>query len=342
MPYHENLVWLECQEINILLIRSRCLFNHSIFAFQYSFKNMSKSFKLIYPFMIMLVAVLLQACNDTQPKDTLTSGNIKISVDETYKPVMENQLKVFLARNPDAKITVEYKPESECFDDYFNDSTRVIFVTRELTPEEIKFAESKNIVSQSKPMARDAVAFITSKNIKNPNFKLADIKMMLQGKNNPKQYQFVFDNKGSSTVRYINDSILQGKKMGTNIFATHNCEEVIDYVANNDLAIGMIGVSWVANHADSVTETFLEKVNIAGIWPDNDSMLDYKKPYQAYIGLKEYPCTRNFYFISKETWVGLGSGFNNYLCRDGQLVFKQAKMFPLQVQVFLRTTNVSE
>jgi phosphate transport system substrate-binding protein len=255
---------------------------------------------------------------------------------------MENQLAVFLARNPKAKIIVEYKPESACIDDYFNDTTRVIFITRQLTKEETEIAESKKIYSQYKPMVRDAVAFITSKNFKNPNFKLADLKQMLQGQNNPNQYQFVFDHKGSSTVRFITDSLLPGKKLSDNNFATNSSEEVIDYVSKNDQAIGIIGVSWVANHADSLTETFLNKIQVAGIWGEADSCVDYVKPYQAYIGLKSYPCTRELYFISKEDWIGLGTGLCNYLCRDGQLVFKQAKMFPLQVQVFLRQAFVSE
>jgi phosphate transport system substrate-binding protein len=87
-------------------------------------------------------------------------------------------------------------------------------------------------------------------------------------------------------------------------------------------------------------EQFLNSINVAGIQPDNDSIKSYVMPYQAYIGLKEYPCTRNLYFITKETWQGLGTGLVNYLCRDGQLVFKQAKMFPLRVNVMLRETTV--
>ncbi|MCC7029141.1 MAG: hypothetical protein IT257_02470, partial [Chitinophagaceae bacterium] len=93
---------------------------------------------------------------------------------------------------------------------------------------------------------------------------------------------------------------------------------------------------------DSVVETFLSNINVAGIQPDNDSIESYVMPYQAYIGLKEYPCTRNLYFISKETWQGLGTGLVNYLCKDGQLVFKQAKLFPLKVNVLLRESTIKK
>ncbi len=290
-------------------------------------------------FLAFAMSVFLFSCQEEGPVDNQTSGSIKISVDETYRPVMEEQLKVFLARFPNAHIIAEYKPEADCFKDYFADSTRVIFVTRELSKEEIEYGLSKQIVSKSMAMARDAIAFVTSKNAAKKDFKLTELREILTGKDSS-SYQIVFDNKNSSTVRYITDSLIPGMKMSEKVFATNKSEDVIDYVSKNDNAIGVIGVSWVADHSDSTTESFLEKVNIAGIWPDNDSVNAFVKPYQAYIGLKEYPCTRNFYFISKETWQGLGSGFVNYLCRDGQLVFRTAKMFPLRVNVVLRETNV--
>jgi phosphate transport system substrate-binding protein len=295
-----------------------------------------------YRFLLltMLPFLFFISCENEKVLDNQTSGSIKILIDETYKPVMEQQIKIFTSRYPDAKILAEYKPEAECIKTFLEDSTRVVFVTRDLTDEEKAYGESKKFITKSMPMARDAVAFITSKENSNPVFKIADLRKILLGDSTQKKYQIVFDNQSSSTVRYITDSILYGKKIAGDVFATKTSEEVIDYVSKNKNAIGVVGVSWVADNSDSTTETFLSKINVAGIWGDTDSSLDYIKPYQAYIGLKEYPCTRNFYFISKETWTGLGTGLVNYLCKDGQLVFKQAKMFPLRVNVLLREANV--
>jgi phosphate transport system substrate-binding protein len=295
-----------------------------------------------YRFLLltMLPFLFFISCENEKVLDNQTSGSIKILIDETYKPVMEQQIKIFTSRYPDAKILAEYKPEAECIKTFLEDSTRVVFVTRDLTDEEKAYGESKKFITKSMPMARDAVAFITSKENSNPVFKIADLRKILLGDSTQKKYQIVFDNQSSSTVRYITDSILYGKKIAGDVFATKTSEEVIDYVSKNKNAIGVVGVSWVADNSDSTTETFLSKINVAGIWGDTDSSLDYIKPYQAYIGLKEYPCTRNLYFISKETWTGLGTGLVNYLCKDGQLVFKQAKMFPLRVNVLLREANV--
>jgi len=301
-------------------------------------KKNNKKYRFLL--LTMLPFLFFISCENEKVLDNQTSGSIKILIDETYKPVMEQQIKIFTSRYPDAKILAEYKPEAECIKTFLEDSTRVVFVTRDLTDEEKAYGESKKFITKSMPMARDAVAFITSKENSNPVFKIADLRKILLGDSTQKKYQIVFDNQSSSTVRYITDSILYGKKIAGDVFATKTSEEVIAYVSKNKNAIGVVGVSWVADNSDSTTETFLSKINVAGIWGDTDSSLDYIKPYQAYIGLKEYPCTRNLYFISKETWTGLGTGLVNYLCKDGQLVFKQAKMFPLRVNVLLREANV--
>ena len=61
--------------------------------------------------------------------DTTNSGTIHISVDESFKPVIDSQIQVFEALYPNAKIIADYKPEAECFKDLIKDSTRMIIVT---------------------------------------------------------------------------------------------------------------------------------------------------------------------------------------------------------------------
>ena len=286
----------------------------------------------------LLTIVLFTSCEDRAVLDTQTAGSIQISVDETYKPVMEQAIKVFEGRYPDAKIDVQYKPEADCFRDYLEDTTRVIFVSRHLTVEELAYAQSKKIVSRTLPLARDALAFVVSKDATRNEFSVKQIKDILTGAAGAGDFQLVFDNKNSSTVRNIMDSVIPGKELSDNIFAAKGSAEVIDYVAGNPNAIGVVGVPWVADVRDTNTIEFMSKIQVAGILPD--SGLEFLRPYQAYIGLNTYPFTRNLYFISKETWVGLGTGFVNFLSRDGQLIFKQSKLFPLQVNVLLKETTI--
>ena len=49
--------------------------------------------------------------------ETPLSGTIHISVDESFKPVIDSQLKVFESSFPDAHVIVDYKPEAACLRD---------------------------------------------------------------------------------------------------------------------------------------------------------------------------------------------------------------------------------
>src|SRR5579864_2722451 len=88
-----------------------------------------------------IVCLLLYACGNNDHnkiiQETPTSGSINISVDESFKPVIDSEIKVFESSFPDAKINVQYKPEAACFRDLSRkDSTRMIIVTRELSAQE--------------------------------------------------------------------------------------------------------------------------------------------------------------------------------------------------------------
>ena len=68
--------------------------------------------------------------------ETTTSGTIYLSVDESFKPVIDSEVQVFESLHPEAHIIVHYKPEADCLKDLENDSIRMVIVTRGLTEEE--------------------------------------------------------------------------------------------------------------------------------------------------------------------------------------------------------------
>jgi phosphate transport system substrate-binding protein len=289
--------------------------------------------------LVAAAALVFAACGDDKkaegPTDTRSSGTIDISVDETYKHVIEQQLKVFDSSYPEAKITANYKAESECFKDLLDGKARIILVTRELTKEEKAFAESKKIVTSSLPLVRDAIAVILPPGTADTILSIEQLKGILTGKYS-KQYKVVFDNQSSSTVRYITDSILGGQKLGDNVFAAKGNDSVVNYVENNPDAIGFVGLSYVGNPEGATgNDEFIGNVKIASIW--NDKAKQAYKPYQAYIAQRLYPLSRNLYYINRETHYGLGTGFANFLAGDrGQLIFAHAHLFPLRMNIIIR------
>src|ERR1700743_1798084 len=91
-----------------------------------------------------VICCLLAACGGGGQgtkfaQETPTSGTINISVDESFRPVIDSQIKVFESSFPDTRIIPHYVAEAQCFRDLSTDSTRMIIVTRGLTVEEEKF-----------------------------------------------------------------------------------------------------------------------------------------------------------------------------------------------------------
>lgn len=273
------------------------------------------------------------------PKDTMVSGTIDISVDETYRPVIEQQLKVFDSSFPDAHINVKYKSESECIKDYMDGKARLILITRDLSPDEIKVLENKKVVSTAMPIAKDAVAIIVNNSNTDTVFSKIKIQGILTGQYN-KSYTVVFDNTGSSTLRYMMDSLIPGEKLAPNVYAAKGNDSVINYVANNPGAVGFISVSYVSDFNDPEALAFISDVKVAAVY--NDSLEKTYKPYQAYIAPDWYPFTRKLYYIHRETYPGLASGFAKFLSKErGQLIFKQARLFPTKVNIIFRPAEVN-
>lgn len=292
---------------------------------------------------VFVTGLILTACEsgkDNKPTDTLSSGSIDISVDETYQPIIEEELKVFDSSFPEAHIKASYKPESECVRDFIDGKARLILITRDLSLNEKQVLEQKKIVATLLPLAKDAIAVILNNESKDTVLGISQLKGILTGTYN-KKYTVVFDNQGSSTVRYMLDSLIPGEKLGSGVYAAKGNEAVIDYVAKNPDAIGFIGVSYVSDFSDPEGLAFINKVKIATIM--NDSLQQSFKPYQAYIAQRAYPLTRNLYYINRETYPGLGTGFANFLARErGQLIFKQSRLFPLRSNVIIREAAVNQ
>src|SRR4051812_23042736 len=87
------------------------------------------------------IPLLVAGCGNPNLKDreSTSTGEIHISADESFKPVIDSQISVFTASNPNAKIDAHYKPEADCLRDLLKDSaTRMVIVTRPMTDEEEK------------------------------------------------------------------------------------------------------------------------------------------------------------------------------------------------------------
>jgi len=242
-----------------------------------------KFFKLIS--FVGIFALATAGCGEpsgsTAPRETTTSGTIHISVDESFKPVIDSQIQVFESLHKQANIIVHYKPEAECLKDLDNDSIRMVIVTRPIDRDEqnrlkekLKFNASFGVI------AFDAIAVITNNQSNDTVFTMQDIRSMAAGTSGFKYKLLLDGTSATSTVRFVADSLLKGKPLSKNIAAAKSSEAVIDYVSANNDAIGLIGVSWVGNRNDPQVLSFLERVKIAAV-ECRGCNGTYVKPYQA-------------------------------------------------------------
>jgi phosphate transport system substrate-binding protein len=278
--------------------------------------------------------------------DSLTSGTIHISVDESFKPVIDEQIKVFESSNPDAKIIAHYKPEADCLRDILRDSaTRMVIVTRGLSRKEEKFfKDSLNYFPRWDELATDAVAIIVNAKSNDTLFTFERLQKQLLGLMGGKQ-QVIFDGlNATSTVRFAIDSVLKGNRFDTGVVrAVNGSKAVLDYVAANENAIGLVGISWIGNPEDSTQVEMLKKVKMVYVKCDTCVDLQYEKPSQFNIMTRRYPLVRGLYFILKENYSGLGSGFLNFLQYErGQLIFRRAYLGSSKMGFAIRSVNINE
>jgi phosphate transport system substrate-binding protein len=304
---------------------------------------------------ILLCASVLFSCNNSQSKkasETPTAGNIKISVDESYKSIMDSQIYTFQKLYTKAFVTAAYTTESQAFKDLLNDSSRLIIVSRKPSKNENDFIKQKNTKLRVTKLVVDGLALIVNPENSDTLINEAQLTAILQGKittwselgitKNMSKIALVFDSNEGANARYLKDSLLKANVFSTACFALKNNQEVIDYIAKNKNAIGVISVNWISDRDDPNVETFLSKIKLMSVGNDDDyDHRDFVKPFQAYLATKEYPLWRSVYAILREPRNGLGTGFVSFIAGEkGQRMFLKAGLVPINVPIrFVEVTT---
>lgn len=297
---------------------------------------------------LALLILVISSCSHASKQgiaDSPTSGTIHISVDESFKPVIEEQIKVYEATFPGTTIIADYKSEADCFRDLYSDtSNRMVIVTRGLTGREARyFNDSLSYSPVSDRIAADAIAILVNGNSTDTLYTMDRLQKMLTGKMGNKQ-PIVFDGlNATSTFRFVTDSILKGQPFDTSVVkAVKNSAAVLDYVASDPGAVGLVGISWIGNPEDTAQLRMLKKVKIGYVQCALCVDSPYVKPTQAGILTRRYPLVRGLYYILKENYNGLGSGFASFLKYErGQLIFRRAYLAPI-MDFGIRSVRINE
>lgn len=292
------------------------------------------------------------------PTNTSTSGLATIVCDDSFENIMNQEIDVFeYTTKGNANIIPYYVSEKACIDSLLDFRTKTIVITRDLTEKEKAYLKSEKKLVRSNRIAVDAIALIV--NPGNPVEILSEkeIGEILSGEitrwdqiepSKLGEIQVVFDNEGSSTVQYMRDSLMNGRKFSPNVYAQNSNQEVFAQVQQRKSALGIIGVSWISadmrtrdlpreerikslERQDTTVAEFDTSIKVLKVRRD-DSIEAYK-PYQGYIYDGRYPLYRSIYMITTSANGSLSHGFYSFVTGTiGQKIIQRTGILPARVQ----------
>ena len=275
--------------------------------------------------------------------DTYYEGVLHISCDESFKPVMDEQVAVYEGLYPAVDIVMHYKPEADCLKDFLVDSIRMIIATRGFSEsEEQLITDSLKLRPEKLVVAHDLIAVIVNPAAKQTFFTMQEIRDVLTGRLK-KNLIPVFDgNRATSTVRFMLDSVLKGERLGQNVVAAESSAAVIDYVSRTTNAVGFVGFGWIGNMDDTAQLSYRKKVKTAFV-ESTDSAGAYVTPSQYFIYTKSYPMVRDLVYVVKERHTGVAHGFAHFLTTmQGQLLFRRSYIMPVLYPNYLRDAELQD
>src|ERR1700744_811784 len=109
--------------------------------------------------LVFFAFFIAQSCNqqkkDDAASDTSDSGVAKFVADESFQPIVDQEVDVFKRLNPKANPSLVYKPENDALRFLLSDSVRLAVLARDLTAEERKVFTANNITPQVNRIAID-------------------------------------------------------------------------------------------------------------------------------------------------------------------------------------------
>ena len=283
---------------------------------------------------LIIFSFFLLSCglnDDNRKKDTPTSGKVNLFFDEGLTLHINNQIFTFKTTYNNADITLRSSNERECIEALYNDSSKVIAISRPLTEKELEQFKSKNIIPQTSTVAGDAIAFVVSKDFADSTISIPELIELLKGNDSTfikgQHINVVFDNPNSGSTRQLKDSLIPTQNFGKNCKALNNTPELMKAISTNSLAIGVCDYAWLSDKDDNTTKEFLKSVKILAVSRKNNE-ISYM-PDQSNIATKDYPICRTICIIRRSAEFSLGKGIETFIAGEkGQLMFLKQGLPP--------------
>lgn len=281
-------------------------------------QKMKNSFKIALAFTI---SIMLTGCKKEEKSPSYNKGDLTIFTDESFQSVTEALADGYMINYPETRIKVETKKEDLGFLDLLHGNAKVIVMSRNLKPEEIKtYEERTDLKFLPAKFAADAVVFVVPKDSPKESISMDEISNGLLSDNK----EFIFDGTNSSNLNFVAEKLKkQPKDLKYSIIPGN--QKIIEELGKYPNKIGVIGLNTFSRPYDKASEKLREMIKVLPV-------VDKGKSYNAdFEGLRsmEYPFTRVLYFLENEGNFNIANGFIRFSCTHlGQKIVQKEGLQP--------------
>lgn len=279
---------------------------------------MKNSFKIA---LVFVISIIMTGCKKEEKSPSYNKGDLTIFTDESFQSVTEALADGYMINYPETRIKVETKKEDLGFLDLLHGNAKVIVMSRNLNPEEIKtYEERTDLKFLPAKFAADAVVFVVPKDSPKESISMDEINSGLLSDNK----EFIFDGTNSSNLNFVAEKLKkQPKDLKYSIIPGN--QKIIEELGKYPDKIGVIGLNTFSRPYDKTSEKLREMVKVLPV-------VDKGKAYNAdFDGLRsmEYPFTRVLYFLENEGNFNIANGFIRFSCTHlGQKIVQKEGLQP--------------
>lgn len=278
-----------------------------------------------YIFTLLVFFTILTSCKKSgRIPDDPQQGTITFVADESFRSVSEALSERYMALNPKTKINLIIKKEDLAFMDLLENKVRVIVMSRELNDKE-KAAYKSKIDMDMLPakFAADAVVFVVPKNSTRTSISIDELKAELSSD----QKKIIFDGTNSSNLNFV------AQKLNTipnqlKFSIINGNKNLINEMNKFPDKIGVVSLNSISRPYDKESQELKNSIKILPVVEKDQSF----EPTIGNIKGMKYPFTRVLYFLTNESYYGLGNGLIRFSCQQlGQIVVEKEGLQPYYI-----------
>ncbi|WP_244428633.1 PstS family phosphate ABC transporter substrate-binding protein [Flavobacterium sp. B17] len=271
--------------------------------------------------MLFFISIIAVNCKKEEKSPSYHKGEMTILTDESFKSVTEALAEGYMINYPDTKIKVVTKKEDLGFLDLLHDKARIIVMSRDLSPEEIKtYEEQVDLKFLPARFAADAVVFVVPKDSPKESISMEEITQGMQSDDK----KFIFDGANSSNLNFVAQKLKrQPKDLKYSIIPGD--KNIIEELKKYPDKIGVIGLNTFSRPYYKESENLR---NMVKILPVENKGVQYNTDFEN-LRKMNYPFTRVLYFLTNEGNFNIANGFIRYSCTQlGQMIVQKEGLQP--------------